>query len=240
MDFPTPLIRAHLLRRYKRFLSDMTLHDGTQITAHCPNPGAMTGLDQAGATVWLSRSNNPKRKLAWSWELTQVDDGAGLTLVGIHAARANAVAAEALAAGTVSELQGYQNHRREVPYGTGSRVDFVLQSPDRPPAYVEVKNVHLCRQTGLAEFPDCPTARGAKHLNELAKIAQSGARAVLLYVVQRADTGAFRLAADIDPRYWAAFLASKAAGVETLCYDCTVTTSGVTLRRRLRIEDQDQ
>lgn len=239
MDFPTPLTRAHLLRRYKRFLSDMVLEDGTEITAHCPNPGAMTGLDQAGATVWLSKSDNPKRKLAWSWELTQVDDGAGLALVGIHAARANAVAAEALAADVVSELRGYENHRREVPYGNRSRVDFVLETPGRPPAYVEVKNVHLCRRTGLAEFPDCPTARGAKHLDELARVAQDGARAVMLYVVQRPDTQGFRYAADIDPRYWKAALGAKAAGVETLCYDCDVTTRGVTLRKRLKIEDQD-
>lgn len=239
MDFPTPLTRARLVRRYKRFLSDMILGDGTEIVAHCPNPGAMTGLDMAGATVWLSRSDNPKRKLAWSWELAQVDDGAGPVLVGIHAARANAIAAEALAADAIPELAGYGTHRREVPYGTKSRIDFVLEGPGRPPAYVEVKNVHLCRRTGMAEFPDCPTARGARHLQELAVVARSGARAVLLYVVQRPDTNVFRVAADIDPRYWAAFLAANAAGVETLCYDCDVSTSGVNLRRRLEMEDQD-
>ena len=237
MEFPSPLTRARLLRRYKRFLSDMVLENGTEIVAHCPNPGAMTGLDAADAKVWISPATNPKRKLAWTWELTEVDDGAGPALVGINAARANKIAEEALESSAIAELSGYDTLRREVAYGTNSRVDFLLESPGRPPAYVEVKNVHLCRQTGLAEFPDCPTARGTKHLGELAKVAQSGARAVMLYVIQRPDTKKFRLAADIDPKYTAAFAQAKDANVETLCYDCDVTTTGVTLRQQIKMED---
>jgi sugar fermentation stimulation protein A len=237
MDLPCPLARATLIRRYKRFLADVALADGGEATVHCPNPGAMTGLAESGMGVWLWRSDDPKRKLPLSWELTEVDDGRGPTLVGINAGRANAIAAEALAAGSVAELAGYAAIRREVPYGTRSRVDFVLEAPDRPPAYVEVKNVHLCREPGLSEFPDCPTARGARHLDELAAVSAAGARAVMLFVVQRADTDRFRLAADIDPKYAARFAAARDAGVETLCYDCDVTVGGVVLARRLHIED---
>lgn len=236
MEFPSSLTRATLVRRYKRFLSDMVLDDGTEVTAHCPNPGAMTGLAEPGMTVWLSKSQNPKRKLAWSWELTEVDDGADPALVGIYASRANAITGEALVNGTIPELCGYATQRPEVRYGDRSRVDFLLETPGEPPAYVEVKNVHLCRQAGFAEFPDCPTARGAKHLGELAKMVAGGARAVMLYVVQRPDTTRFALAKDIDPKYARAFEAALAAGVETLCYDCDVTTRSVTLRRRLATE----
>ena len=236
MDLPFPLVRGRLQKRYKRFLADVTLDDGQSVTAHCANPGSMLGLAAPGARVWLSRSTNPKRKLAWSWELVEIDMGDGPVLVGIHSSAANRIAGEALAAGAIPELTGYQTIRPEVAYGTGSRVDFVLQSPDRRTAYVEVKNVHLSRQPGLGEFPDSVTARGTKHLGELAKVAAGGKRAVMLYIIQRGDNRSFRLANDIDPAYAMAYQVARQAGVEMLCYDCQVTTSAITLRRAIPIE----
>lgn len=233
MQFPEPLIPGRLERRYKRFLSDIRLEDGEQVVAHCANPGSMLGLDTPGARVWLSPASNPARKLRWSWELVEVPGDQGEALVGINTGRANALVAEALAAGRLPELAGYDNLRREVRYGTGSRVDFLLEG--ERPCYLEVKSVTLQRQPGLAEFPDAVTARGRKHLAELAAMVQQGHRAVLLFVVQRGDCERVAVAADIDPAYAAAFAEARAAGVEILCYNCSLTPAGIALDSRLAL-----
>ena len=199
MRFTAPLLPATLIKRYKRFLADVVLPSGETVTAHCANPGSMIGLMPPGARVWLSRSDNPKRKLSHSWELVEVDLGGGAELVGINTSLPNALAAEAIAAGRIPELAGYAGMRREVKYGQSSRVDFLLECPGRPPCYVEVKNVHLMRAPGLAEFPDAVTKRGARHLVELANMMAAGHRAVMLFLVQIGSAQRFMLARDIDP-----------------------------------------
>lgn len=223
MRFPEPLTPATLVRRYKRFLADVVLPSGETVTVHCANPGAMLGLQAPGARVWLSRSPDPARKLAWSWRLVEADGG----LVGIDTGLPNRLVADALAAGRIPELAGYARVRREMRCGAASRIDFLLEGVGLPPAWVEVKNVHLVRRPGLAEFPDSVTARGARHLAELAALARAGARAVMLFVVQRTDCGAFALADDLDPAYARAFDEALAAGVEALCYGCAITTESI-------------
>ena len=230
MEFPLPLRRATLITRYKRFLSDHRFEDGSTVTAHVANPGAMTGLIGEGSETWLSPAANPKRKLPFSWEMVRVGHG----LVGVNASRPNGLAEEAIEAGAIPPLAGYETLRREVAYGERSRVDFLLEAPEQPPCYVEVKNVHLKRGPA-AEFPDSVTARGTKHLRELAAVAEAGARAVMLYVVQREDCDSFMLAADIDPAYAAAFKQARAAGVEALAYACRLSPEAIVVDRPLPI-----
>jgi sugar fermentation stimulation protein A len=227
MRFSDPLLPATLVRRYKRFLADVELSSGELVTVHCANPGSMIGLAAPGARIWLSKSGNPKRKLAHSWELIEVDFGTGAELVGINTAHPNALAAEAIAAGLIPELTGYATARREVRYGNNSRVDLLLEAPGRPPCYLEVKNVHLMRQAGVAEFPDAVTRRGAKHLGELAGVAAAGSRAVMMFLIQIGSARTFRLARDIDRAYGEAFDQARAAGVEAIAYRCGITCDGI-------------
>jgi len=227
MRFPDPLIPGRLARRYKRFLANVELDGGELVVAHCANPGSMLGLAEPGMRVWLSPSRNPSRKLNYSWELTAVGDD----LVGIHTGHPNGIVAEAVAAGRIPELAGYESLRREVRYGRNSRIDLLLESPDRPPCYLEVKNVHLVRRESVAEFPDSVTKRGAKHLAELALMAGSGARAAMFFLVQRGDCDRFEIAADIDPEYDRALRAARACGVETLCYACRVGREEIEIDR---------
>jgi sugar fermentation stimulation protein A len=229
MQFPQPLQRGVLAARYKRFFADVVLDDGRAVTAHCPNPGAMLGLNTPGLPVWISRSDNPKRTLAHTLELVEVDGG----MVGVNTMWPNPLTAEALACGAIAELTGYTSVRREVKYGANSRVDFLLEAPGRPPCFLEVKNVHLKRGGRLAEFPDCVTARGLRHLDELVREVGDGARAVILFAIQRDDCDAFETAADLDPAYAAGLLNAARRGVEVLCYGCDIGVMGVRLNRRL-------
>lgn len=233
MRFAALLAEGHLIRRYKRFLADVSFASGAIETVHCANPGAMTGLAEPGMRVFLSRSDNPGRKLPWSWEMVEADGA----LVGINTAHPNRLVGEAIAAGAVPELAGYDSVRREVRYGTNSRVDFLLADETRPTAYVEIKNVHLSRSEGLAEFPDSVTARGTKHLAELSAVAAAGDRAVMVYVIQRGDAREFALARDIDPAYATAFDRAIQAGVEMIAYDCRLTWAEITLHKRVPIRD---
>lgn len=229
MKFPDPLIPGRLSRRYKRFLADVELENGEVVVAHCANPGSMLGLADPGSEVWLSPSRNPARKLKYSWELIAVDGH----LVGINTSLPNGIVEEAVRAGSIAELTGYAGLRREVRYGRNSRIDLLLEDESRPPCYVEVKNVHLKRKPEAAEFPDSVTARGTKHLIELAEAAETGARSVMLYLVQRGDCDRLEIAADIDPVYDRTLREAMGRGVEALCYSCKVGRETIEVDRRL-------
>jgi len=239
MKFPTPLLTGTLIKRYKRFLADVKLDTGEIVTAHCANPGSMMGLKEAGSRVWLSISDNPKRKLKYSWELLEVDLGRGPHLVGINTNHPNAIVAEAIKQGRIPELTGYGSLRREVKYGKNSRIDILLEQDGRPDCYVEIKNVHLMREAGFAEFPDSITARGKKHLNELAAYAQQGYRCIMFYLIQRTDAETFSLARDIDLDYALTFDKAMQSGVEAYAYSCTITPEGVDINAPIAMADTE-
>jgi sugar fermentation stimulation protein A len=231
MKYVQLLTPATLLRRYKRFLADMRMADGSEITVHCANPGSMLSLAVAGRRCWLSHHAGAARKLAYSWELEEAPTGC----IGINTARANTVVAVALAAGAIPELAGWPIVRREVPDGDASRLDFHLSGGGGPDCWLEVKSVTMSRRPGLAEWPDATSSRGARHLEALARLAAGGAKAALLFLVQRQDCTAFRVAGDIDPAYAAALAAVDREKVRILAYDCAVSPAGIELRKPLTL-----
>lgn len=232
MDFPSPLQRGTLTARYKRFFADVVLDDGREITAHCPNPGAMLGLNTPGLPAWVSASSDPKRKLPWTLELVEADGG----LVGINTLHPNRLVAEALADDHIPELAGYTSHRREVRYGANSRVDFLLEAPGAARCWLEIKNCHLMRTPGLAEFPDCVAARSTKHLGELEAMVAEGDRAAVLFVVQRTDCHGFAAAGDCDPAFARALARVRDNGVEVYVYACEIDLTGVRLAARVELK----
>jgi sugar fermentation stimulation protein A len=236
MKFPEPLIPGRLVKRYKRFLADVVLDSGETITTTCPNTGSMMGLITEGARVWLSTSDSPTRKYKHTWELVEADFGAGPTMVGINTNHPNKIVSEAIAAEQIKELKGYAELKREVKYGTNSRIDILLTDKKKSPCYVEIKNVHMMRQHPRAEFPDSVTERGAKHLDELARMVEAGNRAVMLYLIQMSTPTSFSFAADIDPAYVAAFDLARAAGVEAIAYRCKITTDGIEVDKSVPIK----
>ena len=229
MLLPQPMARGRLVSRYKRFFADVALDDGGEITAHCPNPGAMLGLNTPGLPAWVSPAGGAKRKLPWTLELVEADGG----LVGSNTLSPNRLVAEALAGDRIPELSGYASIRREVKYAEASRVDFLLEDPDRPPCWLEIKNCHLRRAGTLAEFPDCVAARSARHLADLAAEVAKGARAVVLFTVQRTDCDAFAACADLDPKFADALERAADAGVEVLVYGCEISSEAISLDRRM-------
>ncbi len=224
MLFPSPLVEATLLRRYKRFLADVILPDGSEITVSVPNTGSMLGLTAPGSRVLLSHSDDPKRKYAYRLEIVEADG----TLVGINTGMPNRIAEEAIRAGIVDDLAHYAALKREQRYGERSRVDMLLEDPERKTVYAEVKNVHFMRTPGLAEFPDTATARGTRHLEELARMCAKGHRAIMIYIIQRGDCDRFRLCDDLDARYAAAFRLASDAGVEACAIKCQITPEAIT------------
>lgn len=231
VKFPTPLIRATLVKRYKRFLADVLFEDGTTATAHCANPGSMLGLKKPGSAIWVSKATNPNRKLQYDFQIIEADS----TLVAINTNNPNRLVEEAIQNGTIVELSGYANMSREVKYGKNSRIDILLSDGTKPDCYVEVKNVHLSRTPGLIEFPDSVTARGAKHLMELAEMVNQGHRAVMVYLIQREDGDKLTFAADLDPDYARAFIKATACGVEALAYQCRITLDDITVTKPIPI-----
>ncbi|WP_170430953.1 DNA/RNA nuclease SfsA [Ruegeria arenilitoris] len=224
MRFETPLVPARLIRRYKRFLADCTLEDGREVTAHCANPGSMMGLAEPGEKIWLEPNDDPKKKLKYGWRLVDHENG---YFTGVDTSVPNKALRVALEAREIPELAAYETVRPEVKYGENSRIDFLLTGPGLPDAYVEVKSVTLSREPGLAEFPDSVTARGTKHLGELAAMATQGHRAIMLYLVQRTDCDRFTLAADVDPAYAAAFEEAHLKGVERMICATRISPEGV-------------
>lgn len=223
MNFPSKLQRGTLLKRYMRFLADIRLDDGTEITATCPNTGSMMGLKALGSPVWVSTSDSLTRKYKHTWEIVETDLGQGRVFVGINTQHPNKLVEAAIVAGLVPSLAGYATLSREQKYGVNSRIDILLDDAKKGRAYVEVKNVHLSRTAGLAEFPDSVTERGAKHLVELGDMVAAGHRAVMCYLVQRNDCHSLSFAAEIDPGYVAAYVEAVKRGVEVVAVRCTVS-----------------
>jgi len=227
MQFDRPLLRGRLVQRYKRFLADVTLDGGSAVTATCPNTGSMLGLTAPGSVVWLSESDSPTRKYRHTWEMVEADLGKGPSLVGINTGHPNKLVAEAIAEGRLEPLARYPVLKREQKYGRNSRIDILLEDPKRGLAYVEIKNVHMMRRHGTAEFPDSVTERGAKHLEELSDMVRAGHRAVMVFLIQRSDARRLCLARDIDAGYGAAFDRAAAAGVEMLALTCKLEPGGI-------------
>ncbi len=233
MLFDPPLVPARLIRRYKRFLFDAVLEDGREITGFCPNTGSMLGLTTPGSRIWLSEHDSPNRKYRHAMELVEVDGAA----VGVNTALPNRLAEEAIFAGIVGDFSGYPILRREQRYGRNSRIDILLSGPGRPDLYVEVKNVHFTRSPRLAEFPDTVTARGAKHLREMADMVAAGHRAAMVFLIQRGDCDHFRLSGDLDPVYAAAFAEASSCGVEAYAVKCTVSPAEITPSGLIEIDE---
>ena len=237
MQFSNPLLPGTLLKRYKRFLADVRLDNGQEVTVHCANSGAMLGIKEPGLKVWVSKvPPESKGRLDYRWEL--VAEPAG-TIVGANTAHPNKLIEEAWYAGKIEPLKEYTDLKREVKYGQNSRVDILLTHRENalPPCYVEIKNVHLCRGNSIAEFPDSVTSRGAKHMKELADQVHLGSRAYVIYVVQREDCQIFKVAEDLDPNYAKAAKNAYSAGVVPLAYACSISPQGIEISHPIDVMD---
>ena len=226
MDFPSKLLEANLVKRYKRFLADVIFLDGNQMTIYCPNPGSMTGLIQEGKKVWVQRAENSKAKFSFVWKLAEDDDG---NLVCIDTQVANKIVLEAL---SLSKIPGLENFAEIIPepkIDDRGRLDFLLHFKDKESCYLEVKSVTLSRTSDIAEFPDSVTSRGSKHLRLLAELKSMGFRAIQLYVIQRTDTNFFKIARDVDQDYYNYFMEAKSLGVEIKAFRSEITTKDIQL-----------
>ena len=229
MKIEANLLHVKFLKRYKRFFVDVE-HNKKIITAHCPNSGSMLGLLNIGNDSWISKSDNPNRKLKYTLEI--INDGKSNVGVNTHAA--NKIIAEALINKKIKELKTYNDFISEVKYGNNSRFDFQLTNK-KTKAFLEVKSVTLSRNKSIAEFPDAVTSRGLKHLNELKDAIKHGFNSYLIYVVQREDCNAFRIAKDIDPDYYKAFIDARENGVKFLCYSCKVNSKEIYINKSIKI-----
>lgn len=233
MLFDPPLVPATLIRRYKRFLFDAVLDDGRAITGFCPNTGSMRGLTEPGSRIWLSEHDAPNRKYAHAFELIEADG----TVVGVNTALPNRIAEEAILAGLIPGLSGFAVLKREQRYGRNSRIDILLEDPIKGSVHVEVKNVHFTRAPGLAEFPDSVTTRGAKHLDEMGDLVETGFRAAMLFVIQRNDCTRLKICGDLDPGYGRAFTRAIARGVEAYAVSCRLNPREIAPERLIPIDE---
>lgn len=231
MRLDRPLLEGRFLRRYQRFFVDVELPSGEVLVAHCPNTGSLKGCLTVGARVWLRDSQDPARKLRYTWQAIEANQ----TWVNVDTGLPNQALRSAVEAAEVPELRGYARLRSEVKYGQNSRIDLLLEDDARPPCYIEIKNTTLA-ENGLARFPDAVTSRGKKHLEELVEVVRNGARAVQFFFVSRADVESFRPADDIDPAYGAALRQAAKSGVELLAYRTRLSPTALELDQRLPIE----
>jgi len=225
------LYSGKLIKRYKRFLADIILENGEEITAHVPNSGAMTSCIEQDCPVWVTFHDNPKRKLKYTLELTQMGENLICTNTGV----ANKIAIEAVQNKVISELQGYDTLKPEQKYGQNSRIDILLSNEnDEKKCFVEIKSVSLKLEDTLA-FPDAVTTRGTKHLNELMDMVKEGHRAVMLYIIQRTDDLPFRIAHEIDKKYNEAFIEARKNGVEVLVYQSNITKKEIFIDKKISL-----
>ncbi len=234
MEFGQPLQRGTLIKRYKRFLADITLDTGQTITAACPNTGTMLGLTTPGLPVYVSRSASLTRKYPHTLEIVERPD---VGMIGINTGHPNRLVEDAIKAERVAALRGYGSLRREVKYGENSRIDLLLEEQGKPACYVEVKNVTLYRQANLAEFPDCKTERGEKHLREMAEMVLQGSRAVMVYCIQGGKPQSFTLTPDLDRAYFNSFLAARQVGVEAIALTCHVSPDRIEIEGEVPLLD---
>ena len=234
MEFNKKLLQGTLIKRYKRFFTDIK-YKNKIITAHCPNSGSMMGLLDKGNKVWFSISNNPKRKLKYTLEIIEVKS----EKVGINTLLANKIVFEALSNKKIDNLIKFKNIKSEAKFSDKTRFDFFL-SNDKEKCFLEVKNVTLLREKKIAEFPDAITSRGTKHLNELCNAIKKGYQSYILYLIQREDCDSFKIAKDIDEDYRIAFVKALKNGVKILCYDCKLNSEEIKLNKQINYEQRLQ
>jgi sugar fermentation stimulation protein A len=231
---PIKFISGRLIKRYKRFFADVKLDSGEVVTAHCPNTGSMMGLLTEGNIVYLSETDNEKRKLKYTLEIIKVQDA----YVGVNTHKANRIVEEGIVEKKISTLGKKYDFRREVKYGKNSRIDFLITNKKGEEIYLEVKNVTLSKRKGIAEFPDSVTERGSKHLLELIDVVKNKGRAIMLFLVQRDDCKKFRIAEEIDTTYKKNIMNAKQAGVEILCYNCSFVRNNIELDKKIKFIDK--
>ena len=234
MNYPVKFISGRLIKRYKRFFADVKLDSGEVVTAHCPNTGSMIGLLTEGNIVYLSETDNEKRKLKYTLEIIKVQDAC----VGVNTHKANRIVEEGIVEKKISTLGKKYDFRREVKYGKNSRIDFLITNKKGEEIYLEVKNVTLSKRKDIAEFPDAVTERGSKHLLELIDVVKKKKRAIMLFLVQRDDCQKFRIAEEIDPVYKKNIVRAEKAGVEILCYSCSFIRNNIELDKKIKFIDK--
>ena len=229
MNFENKLISGQFIKRYKRFFVDIKINKQI-VTAHCPNTGSMYGLLKKGNKVWISKSNNPKRKLKYTLEIIEDSE----SKVGVNTLSANKIVLYALQKNLIKEFNNIKEIKPEMKFGKQTRFDFlIINGKDK--VFIEVKNVTLSRKKGLAEFPDAVTTRGLKHINELSKAGKKNYKIFILFLVQRDDCKRFAIAKDIDPNYEKSLKKAVKNNLKILCYDCKFSQEGIKLNKKIKI-----